>query len=113
MGLRRGDARAVCHQQVHHRVTRHVHSGSRHHVAKGDGAAGGHVGGDGAGRPLVVAVGAHVALELGWRLAVDAAQVADEDAARGRAAKASWALLPLLAVVLLGVNAEVRQGGEA
>lgn len=113
VGLRRCDARAVRDQQVHHRVAGDVYGGCRHHVAKGDGAAGGHVGGDGARRALVVAVGAHVTLELGGCLAVDATQVADQNAAGGRAAKAPRAVLPLLAMVLLGVDAEVRQRGEA
>lgn len=113
MLLRRCDAGAVRDQQVHHRVARHVHGGRRPHVAEGDGAAGRHLGGDGAGGGLAVAVGAHVALQLRGRLAVDAAQVADQDAARGRAAEASRAVLPLLAVVLLGVDTQVRQRGEA
>lgn len=113
VGLRRCDARAVRDQKVHHRVAGDIHGGCCHHVAKGDGAAGSHVGGDGAGRSLVVAVGAHVPLELGGRLAVDATQVADEDATGGRAAEAPRAVLPLLAVVLLGVDAKVRQRGEA
>lgn len=110
---RRGcDARAVCDQQVHHRVPRDVHSGGCHHVAKGDGAAGGHVGGDGAGGTLVVGVGAHVPLELGGRFAVDATQVADKHAAGSTAAETAGAFLPLLPVMLLGVDAQVRQGGE-
>lgn len=104
MGLRSCDARAVCDEQVHHRVASDVHVGCRHHVAKGDGAAGSHVGGDGARVSLVVAVGAHVPLELGGCLAVDTAQVANEDAARGRAAEASWTVLPLLSMVLLGMD---------
>lgn len=102
--LRRRDARAVCDEQVHHRVPRDVHGGRCHHVAEGDGAAGSHIRGDGARGGLAVAVGAHVPLELGGCLAVDAAQVADEHATRGRAAKAPRTVFPLLAVVLLGVD---------
>lgn len=113
VGLWRCDARAVCDEQVHHRVTGDIHSGRRHHVAKGDGAARGHIRGDGARGALVVAVRAHVTLELSGRLAVDAAQVADEYAAGGRAAEAPWTVLPLLAVVLLGVDTKVCQRGEA
>lgn len=113
MGLWRCNARAVCDEQVHHRVTGDIDGGCRHHVAKGDGAAGSHIRGDGARGALVVAVGAHVPLELGGRLAVDAAQVADEYAARSCAAKAPRTVLPLLAVVLLGMDAKVRQCGEA
>lgn len=77
MGLWRCDARAVCDQQVHHRVTGDVNGGGGHHVAEGDRAAGHHVGGDGARGALAGVVGAHVALELGGRLAVDATQLAD------------------------------------
>lgn len=106
------DARAVCDQQIHHRVPRDVHGGRRHHVAKGDRAAGSHVGCDGARNTLVVCVGAHVPLELGGRFAVDAAQVADEHAARSGTAETAGALLPLLAVMLLGVDPQVRQRGE-
>lgn len=113
VGLWRGDARAVRDEQVHHRVTGDVHGRSRHHVAEGHGAAGGHVGVDGARSVLVVRVRAHVPLELRGRLAVDAAQVAHEHAARGRAAEAPGALLPLLAVVLLGVDTQVCQRGKA
>lgn len=112
MGLWSCDARAVRDQQVHHRVASDVHGGRRHHIAEGDGAAGGHIRGDGARGTLAVAVGAHVPLELGGCLAVDAAQVADEYAARG-GAEAPRTVLPLLPVVLLGVDAEVRQRGEA
>lgn len=112
VGLWRRDARAVRDEQVHHRVASDIHGRRRHHVAKGDGAAGSHVRGDGARGALAV-MGAHVALELDGRLAMDAAKVADEYAARGRAAEAPRAVLPLLAVVLLGVDAKVRQRGEA
>lgn len=52
-------------------------------------------------------------LELGGCLAVDAAQVADENPTGGRATKAPWTLLPFLPVVLLGMNAKVCQCGEA
>lgn len=115
VGLRHGDAGAVRDQQVHHRVAGHVHGRRRHHAAEGHGAGGGHAGVDRAGHHggLAARVGAHVALQLRGRLAVDAAQVADEHAARGRAAEAAGAVLPLLAVVLLGVDAQVRQRGEA
>lgn len=112
VGLWGRNARAVCDQQIHHRVPSHVHRGGRHHVAKGDGAAGSHVGCDGARGTLVVAVGAHVPLELGGRFAVDAAQVADQYASGPGSAEAAGALLPLLAVMLLGVDAQVRQRGE-
>lgn len=81
MGLRRCNARAVCDEQVHHSVTGDVHSRRCHHVAKGNRAAGSHIRGDGARSALVVAMGAHVPLELGGCLAVDATQVADEYAA--------------------------------
>lgn len=104
MGLWRCDARAVCDEQVHHRVAGDVHSRSCHHVAKGDGTAGSHIRGDGARGTLVVAMGAHVPLELGGCLAVDAAQVADEYAARGCAAEAPRTVFPLLAMMLLGVD---------
>lgn len=113
LGLWRCNARAVCDEQVHHRVTGDIHGGCCHHVAKGDRAAGNHVRGDGVLGALVVGVGAHVPLELGGCLAVDATQVADEHAARGAAAKAPRTVLPLLAVVLLSMNAKVRQCGEA
>lgn len=56
---------------------------------------------------------AHVPLELGGCLAVDATQVADQNTARGCPAKAPGTVLPLLAVVLLGMDAQVRQSGEA
>lgn len=112
VGLLRRDARAVRDQQVHHRVPRYVHGGRRHHVTEGDGAAGSHVGCDGAGRALVVCVGAHVTLELGGRFAVDPAQLADEDAAGAGAPKPAGTVLPFLAVVLLGVDPQVRQRRE-
>lgn len=86
---------------------------SGHHVAEGHGAAGGHAGGDCAGRGLPAAVSAHVTLQLSGRLAVDAAQVTNEDSAGGSAAETPGALLPLLSVMLLGMDAEVRQCGEA
>lgn len=105
------DARAVCDQQIHYRVPRDIHSRCCHHVAKGDRAAGGHVGCDGARGTLVVCVGAHVALELGGRFAVDATKVTDEHAGSA-AAETAGAVLPLLTVVLLGVDTQVRQCGE-
>lgn len=113
VGLWSCDARAVCDQQVHHRVTGNINGGGCHHVAEGDRAAGNHVGGDGAGGALAGAVGAHVTLELGGCLAVDATQVANENTTRGRPSKAPWTVLPLLTVVLLGMNTKVRQRGEA
>lgn len=113
MLLRRRDTRAVCDEQVHHCVAGDVHGGCRHHVTKGDGAAGSHVRGDGARGTLVVAMGAHVPLELGGCLAVNATQMADEHAARSSAAEAPRTVLPFLAVVLLGVDAKVCQCGEA
>lgn len=82
VGLWCCNARAVCDKQVHHRVTSDIHSRCCHHVTKGDRAAGTHTGGDGARSTLAVAMGAHVALELGGCLAVDTAQVADEYATR-------------------------------
>lgn len=114
VGLRHGDARAVRDQQVHHRVAGHVHSRCRHHVAEGHGAGGGHAGVDRTDHHCLAArVGTHVTLELRGRLAVDAAQMADEHASGSGAAEAAGAVLPLLAVVLLGVDAQVRQRGEA
>lgn len=62
---------------------------------------------------LVVVVGAHVTLELGWCLAVDTTQVADKYTTRGCAPKTPWAVLPLLAMVLLGMDSKVSQCGEA
>lgn len=106
------DARAVCDQQIHYGVPRDIHSRRCHHVAKGDGAAGGHVGRDGARGTLVVRVGAHVALELGGRFAVDATKVTDEHTAGSAAAETAGAVLPLLTVVLLGVDTQVRQCSE-
>lgn len=113
MGLWCCDARAVCDEQVHHRVTSDIHSRCSHHVAKGDRAAGSHMRGDGARGTLVVCMGAHVPLELSGCLAVDATQMADEYAARSCAAKAPRTVLPLLAMVLLGVHTQVCQRGEA
>lgn len=113
LGLWYCNAWAVCDKQVHDRVTGDIDSGCCNHVAKGDRAAGGHIRGDRVRGNLAVAVGAHVALELRGRLAVDTTQVADENTTGGRAAKAPWTLLPLLAVVLLGVNTKVCQRGEA
>lgn len=57
-------------------------------------------------------MGAHVTLQLSGRLAVDAAQVTDQHASRGGAAEAAGAVFPLLAMVLLGVDAQVGQRGE-
>lgn len=113
VGLRCCDARAVCDEQVHHCVASDIDSRCCHHVAKGDRAAGSHIRGDGARGTLVVRMGAHVPLELGGCLAVDATQVADEYAARSCAAEAPGTVLPLLAMVLLGVDTQVRQCGEA
>lgn len=58
-------------------------------------------------------VGAHVALQLGGGLAVHPAQLAHKDTTGARAAEDTSTLLPLLAVVLLGVDAQVGQSGEA
>lgn len=113
MGLWCCNARAVCDKQIYHCVTSDIHSGRCHHVAKGDRAAGSHVRGDGARGTLAVGMGAHVPLELGGCLAVDAAQVTDKDATRGCATKAPWTVLPLLAMVLLGMHTKVCQCGEA
>lgn len=110
--LRRCDARAVCDKQIHHRVTGDVHGGRCHQVAKGHRAASTRICRDGARVTLGICVGAHVPLELGGCLAVDAAQLADEYAPRARAAKTPGTILPLLAVMLLGVDAQVRQRGE-
>lgn len=57
-------------------------------------------------------MGAHVPLELGGRFAVDAAQMADQYPAGAGAPETAGTLLPLLAVMLLGVDAQVRQCGE-
>ena len=54
-------------------------------------------------------MGAHVTLELRGRLALDPAQLAEQDAPPPDPP----ALLPLLAVVLLGVDPQVGEGGEA
>lgn len=110
--LWRCNARAICDEQIHHGVTRDVHRGRRHHVAKGDRAACTHIGGDGARDALAVVVGAHVALELGWCLAVDATELADKYAASGCASKAPGTVLPLLTMMLLSMDAKVCQGGE-
>lgn len=112
VGLWSCNARAVCDQQVHHCVASHIHSGCSHHVAEGDRATSNHVRGGGARGGLAVAVGAHVPLKLRGCLAVDATQVADEHTSGACAPKASWAVLPLLAMVLLGMYAKVRQRGE-
>lgn len=61
-------------------------------------------------------MGAHVTLKLSGGLALNAAQPADEHAASSRPTEdppRSAALLPLLAMVLLGVHAQVGEGGEA
>lgn len=113
----RDDAGAVGHQQIHHRVPAHEHGGCRHHVAEGDHAArhrltGGGGGGGGVGVTHGGVVGTHVALQLCGGLAVHAAQVTDQDAPGARGAEASSAVLPLLTVVLLSVNPQVRQRGE-
>lgn len=89
----------------------------------GAGHSDGHAGGaDGAGARRVgagvalVGVGAHVTLELRGRLALHPAQLAEQHAAGPRPAEAAprpAALLPLLPVVLLSVDAQVRERGEA
>lgn len=112
------DAGAVGHQQIHHRVPAHEHRGSRHHVAEGDHAAGhrltggGGGGGGGVGVTHRGVVGTHVALQLCGGLAVHAAQLTDQDPSGARGAEASAAVLPLLTVVLLSVDPQVRQRGE-
>lgn len=96
-----GDTGAVSHQQSH----------------SGGGARHGHAGGVRVGTGVaLVGVRAHVTLELGVGLALNAAQPADEHAAGPRAPEdppRPAALLPLLAVVLLGVHAQVGERGEA
>lgn len=103
-----GDTGAVSYQQSH--------CGGAGH---GDGHAGGVHGcrarGVGTGLALV-GVGAHVTLKLSGGLALNAAQPADEHAASSRPAEdppGSAALLPLLAMVLLGMHPQVGEGGEA
>lgn len=103
-----GDTGAVSDQQSHRGGARHRH---------------GHTGCVHAGRArlvrtgvALVGVGTHVTLELRGRLALDAAQPADEHAAGPRPAEdppRAAALLPLLAVVLLSMHPQVGEGGEA
>lgn len=128
LGLWHCNTRAVCDQQIHHcaasdidrvccdhvaKRDRTAGSHTRGHWAETDRAAGGHAGGDGARCSLVGVVCAHVPLELGWCLAVDPTQVTDEYSTRGRATETTGAVLPLLAMVLLGMDTKVCQRGEA
>lgn len=115
----RDDAGAVGHQQIHHRVSAHEHRGCRDHVAQGDRAprnrltgGGGGGGDDGVGIAHRGVMGTHVALQLCGGLAVHTAKLTDQDASRACGAEASSALLPLLTMVLLSVNTQVRQRGE-
>lgn len=58
----------------------------------------------------------HVTLQLRGRLALHATQLAEQHPAGTRPAKAPprpAALLPLLTVVLLSVDSQVRERGEA
>lgn len=107
VGLR-GDTGAVSDQQSHCASTGHRdrHAGGAH------GPRARLVGGGVA----LVGVGAHVTLELRGRLALYPAQLAEQHAAGPGPAESPprpAALLPLLAVVLLGVDAQVGEGGEA
>lgn len=102
-----GNTGAVSYQQSHRAGAGH---GDRH----AGGAHRARAGGVGPGFALV-GVGAHVTLELRGRLTLDPAQLTEQHAAGARPAKAAPrppALLPLLAVVLLGVDAQIGEGGE-
>lgn len=103
-----GDTGAVSDQQSHCASAghRHRHAGGAH------GPRARLVGGGVA----LVGVGAHVTLELCGRLALYTAQLAEQHATGPCPAESPprpAALLPLLAVVLLGVDAQVGEGGEA
>lgn len=103
-----GDTGAVSYQQSHC-------GGARHCDGHAAGVHSGRTRGVGTGVALV-GVRAHVTLKLGGRLALNAAQPADQHAACSGPTEdppPSAALLPLLAVVLLGVHAQVGEGGEA
>lgn len=107
------DAGAVCDQQVHHIVASDINRGGRHHIAKGDRGAGPPTRRDRARCTLAAVVGAHMALELGGSLAVDPAQLTHQDAPCGGGSKAPSTVFPLLAMMLLSVDTQVSQGGEA
>lgn len=103
-----GDTGAVSDQQSHCASAGHRdrHAGGAH------GPRARLVGGGVA----LVGVGAHVTLELRGRLALYPAQLAEQHAAGPCPAESPprpAALLPLLAVVLLGVDTQVGEGGEA
>lgn len=103
-----GDTGAVSDQQSHCASAGHRdrHAGGAH------GPRARLVGGGVA----LAGVGAHVTLELRGRLALYPAQLAEQHAAGPGPAESPprpAALLPLLAVVLLGVDAQVGEGGEA
>lgn len=103
-----GDTGAVSYQQSHC-------GGAGHRDGHAGGVHGGRARRVGTGVALV-GVGAHVTLQLSGGLALNAAQPADEHAAGCRPAEdppRPAALLPLLAVVLLGVHAQVGEGGKA
>lgn len=103
-----GDTGAVSNQQSHCAG-----------AGDGDGHAGGshrrRAGRVGVGLALL-GVGAHVTLQLGGRLALDATQLAKQHPSGpcpAEAAAGPPALLPLLSVVLLGVDPQVCERGEA
>lgn len=103
-----GNTGAVSYQQSHCASTGHSdsHAGGAHGTRARQVGAG----------VALVGVGAHVALELRGRLALHPAQLAEQHPAGPRPAKAPprpAALLPLLAVVLLSVDTQVGEGGEA
>lgn len=103
-----GDTGAVSYQQSHCASAGHSdgHAGGAH------GARARRV----RARVALVGVGAHVTLELRGRLALHAAQLTEQNTAGARPTEAAprpAALLPLLTVVLLGVDTQVGEGGEA
>ena len=103
-----GDTGAVSNQQSHC-------AGAGHGDGHAGGADGSHARLVGVGIALV-GVGAHVTLELRGRLALHPAQLAEQHSSGARPTEAPprpAALLPLLAVMLLSVDAQVGEGGEA
>ena len=107
MGLG-GDTGAVSDQQSHR-------AGAGHGDSNAGGAQCARARRVGAGATLV-GVGAHVTLELRGGLALHPAELAEQHPTGARPAEAppgTAALLPLLAVVLLGVDTQVGEGGEA
>ena len=103
-----GDTGAVSYQQSHRARTGH----SDRHAGGAHGAGARLVGGGVA----LVGVGAHVTLELRGRLALHPAQLAEQHAAGPRPAEAPScpaALLPLLTMMLLSVDTQVGERGEA